>query len=315
MRVVFAGSPRFALPTLERLAAQGYNILSVVTQPDRPTGRRQQLKAPPVKQAARKLSLPIFQPEKIKSDASREYLKDIQPEAVVVVGYGQILPPWLLELPRYGCINLHASLLPAYRGAAPIQWAIVRGETKTGVTTMQMDPGLDTGPVLLQWETPIGAEETAVALSERLSIAGADLVIETLSRMEKGTLTARPQDDSLATRAPLLKKDDGRIDWNLSAPEIFNRVRGLLPWPGVFTTFRGKKLQVWRARPNPAGSLDSTAPCGQLLAERDRAWVACGGGTSLELLELQMEGKRRVGVADFVHGMHICSGEQFQGSV
>ncbi|MCH7979009.1 MAG: methionyl-tRNA formyltransferase, partial [Acidobacteria bacterium] len=194
-------------------------------------------------------------------------------------------------------------------GAAPIQWAVVRGESKTGVTTMQMDPGLDTGPVLLQWETGIGAEETSVSLGKRLSVAGADLMIETLKGLEKGTLIARPQDNSLASRAPLLKKDDGRIDWSLSAQEIFNRVRGLLPWPGAHTVFRGKKLQVWRAKPNPAESADSAVSCGQLLAEQDRVSVACGGGTSLQLLELQMEGKRRVVAADFIHGARPQAGE------
>ncbi len=309
MKIVFTGSPLFALPTLERLAGAGHDIRAVITQPDRPTGRRHQLEAPPVKEAARKLGLAVFQPEKIKGEDSRAFFEDIQPEAVVVVGYGQILPPWLLELPRFGCINLHASLLPAYRGAAPIQWAVVRGETKTGVTTMQMDPGLDTGPVLLQWETEIGAEETSVSLGKRLSLAGADLMIETLKGLENGALVARPQDNSLASRAPLLKKDDGRIDWNLSAQGIFNRVRGLLPWPGAHTAFRGKKLQVWRARPNPAESRDSAASCGQLVIEQDHVSVACGGGTSLELLELQMEGKRRVGAADFIHGVRPQAGE------
>lgn len=309
MKIVFAGSPLFALPTLERLAAAGHDIRAVVTQPDRPTGRRQQLEAPPVKEAALKLGLAVFQPEKIKGEDSRAFFEDIQPEAVVVVGYGQILPPWLLELPRFGCINLHASLLPAYRGAAPIQWAVVRGETKTGVTTMQMDPGLDTGPVLLQWETEIGAEETSVSLGKRLSVAGADLMIETLTGLEKGVLVARPQDNSLATRAPLLKKEDGRIDWSLSAQEIFNRVRGLLPWPGAHTALRGKKLQVWQARPNTAESAEISVSCGQLRVEQDRVSVACGGGTSLELLELQMEGKRRVGAADFIHGARPQAGE------
>ena len=312
MRIVFAGSPRFALPTLERLAAEGYNIGAVITQPDRLSGRGKHLQTSPVKQAALRLGLPIHQPEKIKSDTARAFLEGIQPEAVVVVGYGQILPPWLLELPRYGCINLHASLLPFYRGAAPIQWAIVHGETKTGVTTMQMDPGLDTGSVLLQWETEIGAAETAVSLAERLSIAGARLMIETLKNLEGGRLIARPQDDSLASRAPLLKKEDGRIDWKLSAKEIFNRVRGFLPWPGAFTGFRGQKVQIWWAMPFPTQSLDSTVSPGQLLIERERLCVHCGGGTTLELLALQLEGKRRIGAADFIHGAHPRTGEQFQ---
>jgi len=249
MRIAFAGSPVFAVPTLERLAAERYDIRAVITQPDRPVGRKQELQPPPVKQAALRLNLPAFQPEKIKSDEARAFLEEVKPEAVVVVGYGQILPPWLLELPRYGCVNLHASLLPAYRGAAPIQWAIANGETRTGNTTMLMDPGLDTGPILLQWATEIGPEETAVELAERLSVAGADLMVETLRGLEAGRIMPQPQDNSRASRAPLLKKEHGQIDWSMTAQQIANRIRGFLPWPGCYTGFRGKKLQIWRANP------------------------------------------------------------------
>ena len=324
MKLVFAGSPEFAVPTLERLAAPGvdaYDVRAVITQPDRPVGREQQLHPPPVKEAALRLSLRVYQPEKIKSDEARAFLEEIDPDAVVVVGYGQILPPWLLELPRYGCINLHASLLPAYRGAAPIQWAIANGESKTGLTTMLMDPGLDTGPILLQWQTEIGPEETAVELAERLSVAGPGLMMETLHGLEAGKLVPQPQDNSRASRAPLLKKEHGQIDWAMPAQQISNRIRGLLPWPGCYTGFRGKKLQVWRAKPAPGqlpdqsrdreGAGNPPLP-GQLVIERDELYAACGSGSSLLLLEVQLEGRRRMTAAEFLHGAQPKPGEQLQ---
>ena len=344
MKIVFAGSPAFAVPTLERLASEGHAVCLVVTQPDRPVGRKQQLQPPPVKEAALRLKLPIFQPEKIKSDESRDHLQKIRPDAVVVVGYGQILPPWLLELPRFGCVNLHASLLPAYRGAAPIQWAVANGETTTGLTTMLMDPGLDTGPILLQWTTQIGPEETALELAKRMSTKGADLIAETLQRLQDGTVSLQPQDNSRATRAPLLKKEHGEIEWTLSAPEIANRVRGFLPWPGCYTGFRGKKLQIWRARPAPDPSLarlsraesrdeqavsfppsrdpkqqtdvvsgtDQVSQPGQLFPEGDNLLVACGQNTLLQLLDLQLEGRRRMTAAEFLHGAQLQPAEQLQ---
>jgi methionyl-tRNA formyltransferase len=329
MKLVFAGSPAFAVPTLERLAAatavDGYDIRAVITQPDRPVGREQRLQPPPVKEAALRLGFPIFQPEKIKSDEARAFLEEIRPDTVVVVGYGQILPPWLLELPRYGCVNLHASLLPAYRGAAPIQWAIANGETRTGNTTMLMDPGLDTGPILLQWETNIGPEETAVEVAERLSVAGADLMVKTLKGLESGTITPQPQDNSRASRAPLLKKEHGQIDWNLTAQQISNRIRGFLPWPGCYTGFRGKKLQVWRARTagnreqgtgnsqsrDRKGAGNAREP-GQLFPDGDALRVVCGANTLLEFLEVQLEGRRRMTAAEFLHGSRPQPGESFQ---
>ena len=318
MKIVFAGSPQFAVPTLERLVAAGYDIRAVVTQPDRPVGREQQLQPPPVKQAGVRLGLSVFQPEKIKSPEARAFFEQVQPEAVVVVGYGQILPPWLLELPRYGCINLHASLLPAYRGAAPIQWAIANGEIKTGNTTMLLDPGMDTGPILLQWETEVGPEETAVALGERLRVAGADLMIETLRGLEAGTITPQPQDNSRASRAPLLKKEDGLIDWNWPAQQIFNRIRGFLPWPGAYTCFRSKKLQVWWAKPSLGQLADQSrdrkgannvpSP-GELLVQGDALHAACGGYTTLQILEVQLEGRRRMTATDFLHGAQLRAEE------
>ena len=310
MKVVFAGSPPFAVPTLEALAAAGYELCAVITQPDRPVGREQRMQAPAVKAAALRLGIPVHQPEKIKSAEGRALLESLRPEAVVVVGYGQILPPWLLELPRYGCINLHASLLPAYRGAAPIQWAVANGETKTGVTTMQMDADMDTGPILLQWETKFGREETAVELAERLSVAGPKLMLETIEGLKAGTLIPRPQDNTLASRAPLLKKEDGLIDWNLTATQVFNRIRGFGPWPGAYTGFRGKKLQIWRAKPH--GSFDSGASPGQVLIGKDALRVVCGGATTLQLLEVQLEGRRRMSAAEFLRGAQAQPGESLR---
>ena len=314
MKLVFAGSPTFAVPTLERLSAL-HDIRSVVTQPDRPVGRKQQWQPPPVKEAGLRLKLPVFQPEKIKSDESRAFLEAVMPDAVVVVGYGQILPPWLLELPRFGCVNLHASLLPAYRGAAPIQWAVANGETTTGLTTMLMDPGLDTGPILLQWTTQIGPDETAVELAERLSAKGPDLVAETLERLEAGTISPQPQDNSRASRAPLLKKEHGLIDWSRPAHEIANRVRGFLPWPGCHTGFRGRKLQIWRAKSNPSHERERVGQelqPGQLFTHDDSLLVTCGQDTFLEILDVQLEGRRRMTAAEFLHGAQPEPGELLQ---
>ena len=314
MKIVFAGSPQFAVPTLERLATAGHEILSVVTQPDRPAGREQQLQASPVKRAALRLQLPVHQPEKIKSDEGRALMESLTrslgAEAMVVVGYGQILPPWLLDLPRYGCLNVHASLLPAYRGAAPIQWAVANGESHTGVTTMQMDPGMDTGPILLQWETAIGPEETAVELAVRMSGPGAELMLQTLAGLEAGTITPQPQDNARATKAPLLKKEHGLIEWSMTAHQIFHRMCGFTPWPGIYSGFRGKKLQIWAARPMVMS--DSGAPPGTVLANGDEARVICGDGTMLELLEVQLESRRRMSIADFLRGSQPRPGEQLR---
>jgi methionyl-tRNA formyltransferase len=314
MKVVFAGSPQFAVPTLEKLVQTGYNVLGVITQPDRPAGREQQLQASPVKHAALRMGLPVYQPQKIKTDEGKELMSQLAPEVMVVVGYGQILPAWLLDMPRYGCVNLHGSLLPAYRGAAPIQWAVVNGEPKTGLTSMLMDPGMDTGPILLQWETEIGPEETAVELADRMSGPGAELIIQTLRGLEAGRLKPQPQDNSRASRAPILKKEHGRIDWNLTAPEIFNRVRGLLPWPGAYTSFRGQKLQIWRAQVEQSRDrkgADALTP-GEIITNKDELLIACGGGTTLHVMEVQLEGKRRVSAEDFMRGARPKPGERLE---
>ena len=296
--LVFCGTPRFAVPTLETLVAAGFRVHLVVTQPDRPKGRGLELVASPVKECALRLGLPIRQPDRIKTnDEFRAQLAAIKPHAIIVVGYGRIVPQWMLDLPRLGNINLHASLLPKYRGAAPIQWALANGETETGVTTMRIDAGLDTGDILLQKKLEIKPEDTAETIAPPLASIGAGLVVETLHGLQSGRVRPQPQDNSKATLAPILKKEDGLIDFARSAAEILNRLRGFQPWPGAYTKFRGKNLQVLKAH-----AIEKLLPTGQLLAEGDRLLVGCGRNTSLELLEIQLEGKKRTTARDFIHG-------------
>jgi methionyl-tRNA formyltransferase len=286
------------VPTLEKLVEAGFNVRLVLTQPDRPKGRGLGVVASPVKQTAERLGLPIYQPEKIKQNEElRSKLEQIAPAAIIVVGYGRIIPNWMLELPQHGNINLHASLLPKYRGAAPIQWAIANGEQLTGVTTMRINQGLDTGDILLQKDLAILDEDTAETLSPRLAAIGADLMIETLRGLAKGTVSSRPQQEEEATLAPILKKEDGRIDFSRKAREIYNRLRGFQPWPGAFTTFRGKALNVTATKLS-----DEQLPQAQLLVNDDRLFVGCGDSTALQLLEVQPEGKKRISARDFIHG-------------
>ncbi|HUA16161.1 MAG TPA: methionyl-tRNA formyltransferase [Verrucomicrobiae bacterium] len=306
LNLVFCGTPPFAVPTLETLVEGGYRIHLVVTQPDRPKGRGLELVASPVKQSALRLKLPVTQPDRIKSnDEFRAQLAAIQPDAIIVVGYGRLIPQWMLDLPRFGNINLHASLLPKYRGAAPIQWAIASGETVTGVTTMRLNAGLDTGDILLQREFPIAFDDTSETLSPRLAAIGADLVVETLRGLAAFTLHSRPQDDSQATLAPILKKEDGLIDFVRSATEIYNRLRGFQPWPGAFTKFRSKNFQILRARPS-----GEALPPAEIQTAHGRLLVGCGSQSSLELLEIQIEGKKSTTAADFIHGYRPKPGEK-----
>jgi methionyl-tRNA formyltransferase len=306
LTLVFCGTPRFAVPTLENLVHASFPVRLVVTQPDKPSGRGLTLSPSPVKQSALALGLTITEPDSIKNNEEfRAQLTALKPDAIIVVGYGRILPRWMIDLPRFGNINLHASLLPKYRGAAPIQWAIARGETMTGVTTMGIDAGLDTGDILLQKEIPIPPADTAETLAPRLAAIGADLVIETLRGLEVGAITPRPQDHAKATLAPILKKEDGRIDFRHTAQEICNRLRGFQPWPGAFTSFRGKNLHIWDAAVSK-----HSLPSGELLVESDRVFVGCGGGTALVPLEVQPEGKKHMAVRDFVHGYRPQNGEK-----
>jgi methionyl-tRNA formyltransferase len=304
--LVFCGTPQFAVPTLESLVEAGFNVRLVLTQPDRPKGRGLGLVASPVKEAAARLGLRVYQPEKIKQNEElRAKLTEIGPSAIIVVGYGRIIPKWMLELPRHGNINLHASLLPKYRGAAPIQWAMANGEQVTGVTTMRIDEGLDTGDILLQKELAILDHDTAETLSPRLAAIGADLMIDTLRGLAEGTISPRPQKDYEATLAPILKKEDGRIDFSRSAQEIYNRLRGFQPWPGAFTTFRGKTLNITAAKLS-----EGPVPQGQLLVKDGRLFVGFGNAIALELLEVQPEGRKRISARDFVHGYPPDVGER-----
>ena len=307
MDVVFCGTPQFAVPTLEALARQGFRVRLVVTQPDRPSGRGQELAAPPVKKSAQALGLPVTQPEKIKNNEDfKAQLTQLAPRAIIVVGYGRIIPKWMIDLPPLGNLNLHASLLPKYRGAAPIQWAIAAGETVTGNTTMRIDEGLDTGDILLQQEMPIAPDDTTVTLAPRLAEAGARLMVQTLRGLESGSIRPRPQDQAKASLAPILRKEDGLIDLQRPAAELLNRLRGFQPWPGAYSTFRGKSLLIHAARiPQETGVPPST-----FLVQHDRLLVGAGGGSVLEILELQLEGKKRMAVRDFIHGYQPKAGER-----
>lgn len=308
MRLVFLGTPAAAVPTLERCLAEGHEVLAVWTQPDKPAGRGNKLTPPPVKVCALAHGLPVHQPDKIRNAAAKGLFASYQADAAVVVAYGRILPLAFLQSPRYGCINVHFSLLPHLRGAAPVNWAIVNGASETGITTMQMDEGLDTGPVLLQQATPIGPDETAPELLARLSIMGADLLSATLRDLP--SLTPQTQDHTHASFAPILKRENGLIDWTLSAPEIAWRVRGLQPWPNAFTLWHGGKLVLWRA--SAVENVTHEAAPGTIIAAKGEVLrVACGGSTVLQIHEVQPEGKRRLSVRDWLNGARAQVSEKF----
>ncbi len=309
MKLIFCGTPQFAVPTLDKLLAAGFTVQLVLTNPDEPSGRGYERKPPPVKQVATRTGLSVFQPPKLKDPVTQARLSEFQPDAIVVVAYGHLIPPWMIGLPRLGCVNLHASLLPKYRGAAPIAWALIRGERTTGVTTMKIDPGLDTGDILLQREIEIYADDTTETLAERLSVLGAGLVVETLRGLEGGQIAPGPQDSRLATLAPMLKKTDGLIDWRLKAEEIAWRVRGLRPWPGAFSSFRSKTVHVWRGRVAPDPTTHGLEP-GSLLAKQGGLFVACGEATALEITELQLEGRKRLSAHEFLNGIRLKPGEK-----
>jgi methionyl-tRNA formyltransferase len=311
MLLVFCGTPRFAVPTLEKLVEGGHPVPLVVTQPDRPRGRGMEVAVSPVKDAATRLGITVVQPAAIKNNAEfRDQLAALAPDAIIVVGYGRIIPQWMIDLPRLGNLNLHASLLPKYRGAAPIQWAIANGESVTGVTTMRIDAGLDTGDILMQREIAIRLEDTAETLGPKLASIGADLMVETLHGLETGEVRPTPQDQAQATLAPILKKEDGRMDFARSAEDLLNRLRGFQPWPGAFTIFKGKTLQLHRAQPwQHAVKLTP----GEIAVEGTRLLVGCGKhkntDTALELIEIQLEGKRRMTAQEFINGYRPKSGD------
>ena len=313
MDLVFCGTPQFAVPTLQRLVTGGFRLKLVATQPDRPSGRGMELAASPIKKEALRMGLPITQPEKIRNNEEfRAQLEALRPEAIVVVGYGRIIPQWMIDLPPLGNINLHASLLPKYRGAAPIQWAIASGESVTGVTTMRIDAGLDTGDILEQKEEPIHDDDNAMTLAPRLAHMGAELVLTSLAGLAKRTITPCPQDDTKATLAPILTKEDGLIDFARTAQETWYRLRGFQPWPGAFTHFRGKALHIHEGV--PAAEAAAVSP-GHFTVKDDRLLLGFAHGTTLEIHELQMEGKKRMSARDFINGYHPKSDEPLGAAV
>jgi methionyl-tRNA formyltransferase len=310
MRIVFCGTPEFGVPTLRRLlASPEFSVEAVVTQPDRPRGRGQRISASAVKEVAAEAGALIYQPESVKADAAFDFFSQIKPDAVVIIAYGQIIPRRLLEIPRLGWMNLHASLLPKYRGAAPIAWAIANGEAKTGLTTMRVDPGLDTGPILMQRELEIGRDETAPELSGRMAELGAPLVLESLIQVERAEIQAIPQDSSQATYAPLLTKEQGHIHWTQTADEIYNRIRGLAPWPGGFSTLRGRLCHIW-GRPC-ARAAEVGQDVGSMVVNDAAIDVVCGNNTLLRLDAVQMEGRKRISAQEFAHGARLRSGQRF----
>ena len=311
MRIVFCGTPEFAVPSLRRLAAETkISIAAVITQPDRPRGRGQHVSNSPVKEAAIEAGLHVYQPETIKSPSAQEFLQRVAPDAVVIIAYGQIVPARLLTIPRLGWINLHASLLPRYRGAAPIHWAIANGESITGLTTMQIDAGMDTGPILLQRELEIGPDETAPDLSARMGEMGAGLVVDSLWQIDRGEISPRPQDPRTACYAPILKKEDGRIEWSRTAGQIYNRIRGFAPWPGAYTTFRGQTCHLW-GRPERGAAGEGHIAPGEIVHSTKEVYVVCGEGTCLRLESVQLEGRKRIFAREFANGARLAPADHF----
>ncbi len=313
MRIVFCGTPHFAVPTFIHLLAQpDIEIAAVITQPDRPRGRGRHISPSPVKEAALAATVLVHQPEKIRASETQEFLQRLAPDCIVIIAYGQIIPSHLLNIPKLGWINLHASLLPKYRGAAPINWAIANGETVTGITTMRIDAGMDTGGILLQEQMDIAPEETAPELAESMAEAGAPLMVDTLRRLTEGKLIPRPQNNEEATYAPLLKKEDGRIDWKRPAQEIYNRMRGFDSWPGAYTSFRGQTCHLW-AEPFSLRTLTGGAP-GAIFTENGQILIACGHATLLRLLSIKVEGRKRIPAVEFANGARLTERERFDNT-
>lgn len=308
MRLVFCGTPQFAVPSLKLLLAQpDFEILCVYTQPDRPRGRGQDVSFSPVKEVATLAKIPVMQPEKIRAPEV-EHLRKLAPDAIVIIAYGQIIPKRLLPIPRLGWINLHASLLPKYRGAAPIHWAVANGEKVTGNTTMRIDEGMDTGEMLLQQELPVGPEETSPELAARMAEAGAPLMAETLRRLAKGDLPGQAQNHAEATLAPILKREDGRIDWSRPAEGIYNRMRAFTPWPGAYTEFRGHTCHLWG---KPVSKKEAGGAPGTLLVDKERLRACCGAGSQLEITSVKQEGRKQISTAEFLRGARLQTGERF----
>ncbi|MFN0110213.1 MAG: methionyl-tRNA formyltransferase [Blastocatellia bacterium] len=317
MKLIFMGTPGFAVPSLKKLIKAGHEVFAVFTQPDRPVGRKQVVTAPPVKVFAAECGIPVYQPTKIKTAEARAEIEPQfqQADAGIVAAYGRILPDWMLAAPRLGCINVHSSLLPKYRGAAPINWAIACGENETGVTIMQMDAGLDTGAMLLQGKMPIGQLETTAGLTPKLAELGAELLVETLAKLERGEITPKPQNDAEATYAPILKREDGQVNWELTAHEVFNRQRGFTPFPGCYTFFGGQRLELTGIFAEPATDDSKRFQAGTVCeVTKDGFAVVCGGGSILKVTEVQPAGKRPMPARDFLNGAKLSVETRFEAT-
>lgn len=308
MKIVFMGTPEFSVPCLERLVSDGHEVVAVFTQPDKPKGRGHHMMPPPVKECAMKYNIPVYQPIKLRNSDAAQVLSDLEPDLAIVVAYGQILPKDILEIPKHGCVNIHASLLPEYRGAAPIQWCVIDGKEKSGVTSMQMDVGLDTGDMLVKAETLIGPDETAGELHDKLSVMGAQVMSETIAMIENGTLNPQKQDDALSNYAPMLTKELCPVDWNLSACRVHNKVRGLSPWPVATTTLGDKLFKIHKTA--LCGKADGKP--GEIIVSDKKLVVACGDGNGVEIVTLQAQGKKAMPAADFLRGNPIEAGEFFK---
>jgi len=308
LKIVFMGTPDFAVPSLEMLVKDGYEVVAAVTQPDKPKGRGNKLAAPPVKEFALKKGIQVLQPEKIKTPEFIAQIRELQPDLLITAAYGKILSKELLEVPAQGCINVHGSLLPAYRGAAPINWAVINGESKTGITTMFTDVGLDTGDMLLKKELDIGQDMTVGELHDKMAVLGAEVLRDTLSELKKGTLKRSPQDDSVSTYAPMMNKELGLIDWNKKAGEIHNLVRGTDPWPGAYTFMEGNRMRVWKTSLRKE-SADSSQENGRILKVDDEGILVKCQDENLLLLEVQFDSSRRMSVKEYIRGHQIKTGE------
>lgn len=306
MRIIFMGTPDFSVPTLEALVASEHEVAAVVTQPDKPKGRGKEIHMSPVKECALKHNIPVYQPVRARDEAFVEEMRTLKPDAMVVIAFGQILPKSLLDLPKYGCVNIHASLLPKYRGAAPIQWAVINGDEETGITTMMMDVEMDTGDMLEKTVIKLNPDETGGSLFDRLSLLGGDLILSTLSKLEKGEITPQPQDHAQATYVKKISKSMGDIDWTMDAVSIERLVRGLNPWPSAFTRWNGKMLKIWEAKVLP--DQETKAPCGSVISASDEGLKIQTGNGVLCVTSLQLEGKKRMDTAAFLRGYQVESG-------
>lgn len=314
MRIVFMGTPDFSVPTLKTLVEAGHDVIAVVTQPDKPRGRGKEMQMTPVKIQALEYDIPVYQPVKVRDEAFVQVLREMGADAFVVIAFGQILPKSVLELPKYGCVNIHASLLPKYRGAAPIQWCVIDGETETGITTMMMDVGLDTGDMLEKIVIPIDGKETGGSLHDKLSLAGGELILSTLKKLEDGTAVRTPQTDEGTCYAKMLTKSLGDIDWSKSAVSIERLIRGLNPWPSAYTMWNGKTLKIWAADALPEEEGFEDAPCGSVLRQDKHSLIVKTGEGFLSILELQMEGKKRMDIEAFLRGYAVPEGDLLKES-